>query len=116
MTGLAPPPPPPPPPATISLNYYVLGDDPDFCFPLYSRPEFSIMQIGWEIQKHYSEYMGVKLVSPKLFKIDHPRGEMVNIAAPLTKCMEFVKGVGEYWSPLNFDPDLVHILVIAGRE
>jgi hypothetical protein len=102
--------------AQLKLNYYVLGDDTDFCFPISVSWGATVMEIGWEIQNHYSEYMGVKLVSSRLFKVDHPRGEMVNIAAPPTKCMEFVEEVGKYWLSHVTDPDLVHILVIAGRE
>jgi hypothetical protein len=99
----------------VQLNYYVLGDVSDFCYPLSVRPELSIMQLIEKIQEHYLKYMGIKLVFTKLFKINQPQDEMVNIVAPTSKCLNFSTQVQHYWSS-DIDTDLIHILVIAGRE
>jgi hypothetical protein len=100
---------------TLQLNYYVLGDNTDFCYPLSIRPEESILRLIKKIQEQYLEYMGVKLVFIRLFNINQPQGEMAGISAPTTRCLGFATRVQDYWT-VDIDPDLVHILVIAGRE
>ena len=100
---------------SFQLQYYVLGDNTDFCYPLFTRPEQSILRLIQKIQQQYLEYMGVKLVFVRLFDINQPQYEMANIAAPTTKCLGFATQVQDYWSD-DIDPDLVHILVVAGRE
>jgi hypothetical protein len=99
-----------------TLHYYVLGDDPDFCLPLLVGSGGSIKEIVRAIQISYLEHVGVKLVLPKLFKINQSQDEMVDIAAPTTQCMKFGWIFEDYWLDEPVDPDRVHILVVAGRE
>jgi hypothetical protein len=99
----------------FQLNYYIFGDDTDFCFPLTVYPRDSIMHVGRTIQKKYSEDTGIKLVFLKLFKIDQSQDKMNDIVAPTAKCMRLSKLVEDYWTGA-IDKDLVHILVIAGRK
>jgi hypothetical protein len=99
----------------FQLNYYIFGDDTDFCFTLSVQPADPIERIGRAIQRHYLDYMGVKLLFPKLFKINQPQDKMVDIVVPATQCMKFGKLVGDYWAD-DIDSDHVHILVVAGSE
>jgi hypothetical protein len=103
---------------SFRVHYYVLGDDPDFCFPISVLLEDYIMELAQMIQKHYLEYTGVQLLFPKLFPIHKAQDEMADIADPDIKCMKFGKQVEDYlnWVDLQLKPDRVYILVIAGRE
>jgi hypothetical protein len=100
------------------LNYYVLGDDTDFCFPIYVERQYSIMQVGLAIQKNHWEYLGIKLVLPKLFEIDELQDKLVDIVAALTgmRCMAFRSRVDNYYEIEDIQSGYIHILVITGRE
>jgi hypothetical protein len=100
----------------LYLNYYVLGDDTDFCFPISVLSDCHIIELAQMIQKLYLEYMGVKPTFPKLYRIDESQDEMVGIAAPTSRCMRFGRRLKDYWNGEAIDPDRVHILVIAGRK
>jgi hypothetical protein len=102
--------------SSLQLRYYVLGDDPDFCFPVSALSEASIMVLAKTIQKDYLEYTGIKLLFPKLFRIDKPQDEIVDIASPTTDCMGFGKRIDDHYDINSMDEELVHILVIAKRE
>jgi hypothetical protein len=101
---------------SFRLRYYVLGDDPDFCFSIPVLPEDYIMDLAQTIQKHYLGYTGVKLLSPKLFKINKSQDEIVNITAPTTECMDFGAQFEDYEGFSDLVSDVVHILVVARRE
>jgi hypothetical protein len=102
-------------PMNLQLHYYVLGNDTDFCYPLSVRPDESILELIQKIQEHYFGFTGVKLVFVRLFRINQPQDKMADIATPTTKCLKFATQLQDYWTG-DINPDLVHILVIAGRE
>jgi hypothetical protein len=101
--------------SSFQLHYYVLGDNADFCYPISVRPEQSILQVIQMIQEEYLRYTGVKLVFIRLFTINQPQDEMVDITAPTTRCLRFATQVQDYWTA-DITPDLVHMLIVAGRE